>query len=495
MKHTKKLVSLLLTLVMVLSMSVNVFAAEKNSDEKGSITIENAVDGQTYSIYRLMDLESYSKDKAYSYKATEKWEKWLKTQTTYVSFDAQGYVSWVGDADAAAFAKAALAYAKENEIDPDAPEQTKTESGIVKFENLALGYYLVDSSLGILCSLDTTDNAVTMREKNEVPTVDKKVKEGDSWGSANTAKIGDTVKFMTTIHAKKGAQNYVLHDQMTEGLTLDPESIKVQVGESTLKKGEDYTVLTGNDVPEIKDSCTFEIKFTQAYLDTITKDTDIVVTYSAVLNEKAVIADETNNNKTKLDYGDNSSTEWSETTTKTFQFDIVKTDSNDKLLNGAEFELYTSKTGGEKIALVKEADGIYRVATVKESGTEGFTSAVIEAGKVTVKGLDAAIYWLEETKAPAGYNKLPGRVEVNLIDENDPTDGKNLTATMKMNGDVWEWEEGGVRIVNNTGTELPSTGGIGTTIFYAAGSVLVLAAVVLLVAKKRMNAEVRNEEN
>lgn len=494
MKHTKKLVSLLLTLVMVLSMSVNVFAAENGSAGKGSITIENAVEDQTYSIYRLMDLESYSKNEAYSYKAAEKWEAWLKTQTTYVSFDEQDYVSWVEGADAAAFAKAALAYAKENNIDPDAPKQTKTESGIVKFENLALGYYLVDSSLGILCSLDTTDDAVTMQEKNEVPTVDKKVKEGNNWGSESTVKIGDTVEFMTTIHAKQGAQNYVLHDQMTEGLTLDPDSIKVQVGESTLEKDKDYTVLTDNDVPEpeIKDSCTFEIKFTQAYLDTITEATDIVVTYSAVLNEKAVIADKTNDNKTKLDYGDNSSTEWSETTTKTFQFDIVKTDSAKKLLSGAEFELYTSKTGGEKIALVKEKDGSYRVATAEESGKEGFTSAVIEAGKVTVKGLDAAIYWLEETKAPAGYNKLPGRVEVNLIDETktDLPDGKNLTAT--MNGDKWE---GGVQIINNTGTELPSTGGIGTTIFYAAGSVLVLAAVVLLVAKKRMNAEVRNEEN
>lgn len=490
MKHTKKLVSLLLTLVMVLSMSVNVFAAEKNSDEKGSITIENAVEGQTYSIYRLMDLESYSKDKAYSYKATEKWEEWLKTQTDYVTFKDKKYVSWVEGADAAAFAKAALAYAKDKKIKNDG---TKTaESGIVKFENLALGYYLVDSSLGILCSLDTTDPNAEMQEKNEVPTVDKKVKEGDNWGSANTAKIGDTVEFMTTIHAKKGAQNYVLHDQMTEGLTLDPESIKVQVGESTLEKGKNYTVLTGNAVSETENQkCTFEIEFIQTYLDTITENTDIVVTYSAVLNEKAVIADKTNNNKTKLDYGDNSSTEWSETTTKTFQFDIVKTDSNNKLLNGAEFELYTSKTGGEKIALVKEADGIYRVATAKESGTEGFTSAVIEAGKVTVKGLDAASYWLEETKAPAGYNKLPERVEVNLIDENGPTDGKNLTAT--MNGE--NLEKGGVQIVNNTGTELPSTGGIGTTIFYAAGSVLVLAAVVLLVAKKRMNAEVRNEEN
>ena len=127
---------------------------------------------------------------------------------------------------------------------------------------------------------------------------------------------------------------------------------------------------------------------------------------------------------------------------------------------------------------MKEADGTYRVATGAEKNAEGFQPATIEAGSVTIKGLDSGIYYLEETKAPAGYNVLPGRVEVKI-------EGANLNATVTDN----TWTDGGVHVINQTGTELPSTGGIGTTIFYVLGSVLVVAAGVLLVTKKRMDGK------
>ena len=161
-------------------------------------------------------------------------------------------------------------------------------------------------------------------------------------------------------------------------------------------------------------------------------------------------------------------------------FDIIKTDSSKKVLTGAKFELYDAVTGGSKIDLVKVSDGVYRVATATEKSTEGFTSAVIEAGKATVKGLDAnTIYWLEETEAPAGYNKLASRVRVEIEEA-------NLTTT--MTGDTWATGNGGVQITNQAGTELPSTGGMGTTIFYVLGSILAVGAIVLLVTKKRMSA-------
>lgn len=484
MKHIKKFVSLLLTLVMVLAMASTTFAAQEGTLTGGSITINDAVPGQTYKAYQILYLESYNATSgAYAYKANSAWKSFIESNTVkgvYVNVDTQGYVTWVEGADVAEFAKLAQAEAAKKDADASATAPDASEGNAystVTFAGLNLGYYLVDTSLGTLCSLDTTNPSVVMEEKNEVPPIpDKQVKEDSTseWGESNTAQIGDTVEFRTTITAKKGAQNYVLHDQMSDGLTLDEQSIKVTVNGVRLEKGTAYTVVTNPT-----DGCDFEIQFTQTYLDTITQDAKIVVTYSAVLNDKAVIYPSGNLNKTKLDYGDNSSTEWDETKTYTFKFDIIKTDSNGKVLNGAKFELYDAQTEGKKIALVKESDGVYRVATATEKNAEGFTPAVIEAGKVTVKGLDAdTTYWLEETEAPAGYNKLSGRVKVEI---------KNSNLTTTMTGDTWADGNGGVQITNKTGAELPSTGGMGTTIFYIIGSVLVLAAVVLLIVRKRMS--------
>ena len=512
MKHTKKFVSLLLTLVMVLAMAGTTFAAQEGTLTGGSITINDAVPGQTYNAYQILYLESYSHTTdsqgnitatgAYAYKANRAWKEWLKTQTSYVTVDDQGYVTWVKGADVALFAKEAQAKATSSGITPDAtdtalPAAEGATYSTVTFNNLKLGYYLVDTSLGTLCSLDTTNPNVEMYEKNEVPVPEKKVQEDfdKHWGDRNTAQIGDTVNFKTTITAKKGAQNYVLHDKMSQGLTLIHDSISVEAKKVnateteqpiTLTEGQHYSVRVENlneneNRDKTKDGCDFEIVFTQDYLDTIQEDTVITVTYQAILNENAVISTNPNTNDTKLNYGEESKyeTDWKRTDTYTFMFDIIKTDSNGKVLNGAEFALYDAETAGNKIDLVKVSDGVYRVATADEKNANGFTSAVIEAGRATVKGLDAdTIYWLEEIEAPAGYNKLPGRVEVKI---------ENSNLTTNMTGDTWVDGNSGVHIINNTGAELPSTGGMGTTIFYIIGSVLVLAAVVLLIVRKRMS--------
>lgn len=471
MKRTKRIASVLLALVMALSLITTAFAA----GETGSITIDNAVVGQTYTIYQILDLESYdAKAGAYAYKATTAWNDFINSgaiKGTYVNVDAQGYVTWVKDADVAAFAKLAQKYVADHNI---ANQGTKTaDSTTVEFTNLDLGYYLVDSTLGTICSLDTTNPSVTIKEKNAAPTVDKQVQENSNgqWGDTNDANIGDTVNFQTIISAKKGAKGYVLHDKMSEGLTFNADSVKVKVGDQILKANEDYTLVT-----DCKDDCTFEIAFKQAYLDTITEDTSIVVTYSATLNEKAVIYPAPNTNETKLVYGEGSETTWDKTETFTYQFDLVKTKTDNTVLNGAEFKLYDAKTGGNEIALIDEGNGVYRVATAAEKAAEGFVSATIKAGKVTIKGLDSGTYYLEETKAPAGYNVLAERVEVKI-------DHANLTATVE--GDTYV--SGGVQVINQTGAELPSTGGIGTTIFYVVGGLLVVAAGVLLVTRKRMS--------
>ena len=475
MKLFKKLAGMLLAMIMVLSMSTVAFAAHGTNDNSGSITINDAEKGHTYNAYQVLVLESYNTDAgAYSYKANGDWNGWLKNQTQYVSIDDQGYVTWVGGTDAAnvaAFAKAALAHAKEVSITPDATETA--DSTTVAFTGLNLGYYLVDTTLGTLCSLDTAVSDVEMFEKNEQPPVKKEVKEDSTgnWGDENTAEIGQTVEFRSTIGAKPGAQGYVLHDVMSAGLTLDPNSI-VATG---LEKGQDansgdyHVVTTG-----LSDRCTFEVVFHQSYLDTITKDTDIVVTYSAVVNENAQVSSSANPNKTTLKYGEDSEFETvpSETETYTFKVDVVKTDDKNKVLDDAQFKLYDAKTGGNEIALVKVSDGVYRLAKDGETGVEYITTV---NGELEIKGFDANTnYYLEETKAPDGYNKLAERVEIAVKEA-------NLEASVS-NG---VWQNGGVHIVNKAGDLLPTTGGMGTTILYIIGGVLVIGAGAVLIIRRR----------
>ncbi len=466
MRHVKHLLSFMLAAVMALAMAATpAFATQGTNSDTGKITITNAEVGHTYKAYQVLVLESYNTEKgAYSYKANDDWAEWLKTQTKYVSIDDQGYVTWVKDADAAAFAKAALAHAEDAKITPDA---TKTAEGTtVEFTDLNLGYYLVDTTVGSLCSLDTTTPNVEMKEKNKVPPVEKQVQEDSnkSWGDSSTAEIGDTVPFKTTITADEGAQNYVLHDDLSAGLTLNKDSIKV----TGLTAGEHYTVTTDG----LGDGCDFHVTFSQDYLDSITDETKIEVTYTAVLNENALIADEDNPNKTRLEYGDGIYTEWDETKTYTYKVDVVKTDGSNVVLDGAQFKLFNAKTGGNEIALIKVSDGVYRLAKDGEKGVEYITTV---NGQLRIYGFDSDTYWLEETKAPDGYNKLAERVEITIKDANNEA---------TVDGGIWD--HGGVHVVNKAGSLLPTTGGMGTTIFYVAGGAIVIAAAATLVYRKRM---------
>lgn len=480
MKHLKKFIGAVVAALMVFAMTVTpAFAASGTNNDTGSITINDAEPGHTYNAYQVLVLESYDTDAgAYSYKANEDWAEWLKTQTAYVNIDAQGYVTWADGADVAAFAKAAIAHAKAASIEPAdtqlAPAAAEgAQYSTVTFSNLNLGYYLVDTTVGTLCSLDTTTPSATMEEKNELPPVKKEVKEDSTgnWGDENSAEIGDTVEFKTTITAKKGAESYVLHDVMSKGLTLNAGSIKVQVGGSDLAAGN-YTLKTSG----LNDGCTFEIEFAQSYLDTIAADTDIVVTYSAVVNENADIFDVPNTNKTKLVFGEDhrDETTWDETETFSYRVDIVKTDGDNKVLDGAEFKIYDAENDGNEVPVVKIADGQYRLAKENEQG-EVITTL---NGQVEIKGFDAnTTYWLEETKAPEGYNKLAARQKIAIVDA-------NLDATV----DGGTWTGGGVHVVNKAGNILPFTGGVGTTIFYVAGGAIVIAVAATLVYRKRMES-------
>lgn len=466
MKQLKKLASLILALVMVFGLAVNASAIDN-----GSITITNPTKGENYNAYQILYLESYNKDTGtYAYKANSEWAEWLKTQTAYVSIDDQGYVTWVDGADAAAFAKAAQAQLTGKTA---AGSVTANADGTsVTINNLQLGYYLVDSTMGTLCSLDTTNPSVEIIDKNEKPTIDKQVQEDSdsSWGDKNDADIGQTVNFKTIVHAKPGAKNYVVHDEMSAGLTFGSVT-SVKVGETALTVGEDYNVVTEN----LSDDCTFHIVFTKTYLDNITAKTDIVIEYTATLNEKAVIAG--NSNETWLDYGDNQHAETEHDTTTTYTWELpifkyTKDGETQKALAGAEFVLY--KGEGENKQYAQVADGKLTGWTANKADATTLVSGT--DGKIKVEGLDSDTYYLEETKAPAGYNKLAGPVMVVI-----GKDGAISVDNKPITGDV--------EVENKSGTELPETGGMGTTIFYVLGGVLVVGAAVLLVTKRRMNGE------
>ena len=474
MKHVKKLASVLLALVMALALTATAFA----EGETGSITINDAVVGQTYTIYQILDLESYNASaNAYAYKATTAWNTFINSDAikgTYVEVDAQGYVTWKDGADAAAFAKAAQKYAKDNSITNQG--SVTATSTTVSFTGLDLGYYLVDTTLGTLCSLDTTNPDVVMEEKNEVPTNVKTVEEDSTgnYGEKNDADIGQTVNFKSTITAQAGAENYVFHDTMSAGLTYTGVTGITLNG--TTVDASNYTVVKEG----LTDGCTFEVRFTQAFCDTLKANDQIVISYTATLNENAVIAGEGNPNTSKVSYGDSSNTKYtpdSQTKTYTWKIDVfkyTKDGETEKALADAKFTLSKNADGSNPIALVSEGNNVYRVAKTGETGT--VTEITTDAtGKFTIKGLDADTYYLTETAAPAGYNKLAGPVTI-VIGENGVVNG-----TTEAPQGVDE-----VKVLNQTGTELPSTGGIGTTIFYVLGGVLVVGAAVLLVTKKRM---------
>lgn len=484
MKLSRKILSLVLVLALAMVMGLATTAfAEKNegtTTKPGSITITNALKGETYNAYQILYLESYDAEKKiYAYKANSAWEDWLRTQDAYVSFDAQGYVTWVKDASAADFAKAAKGQLSGKTV---AGSVTPTADGPATISNLQLGYYLVDSTVGALCELNTTKPDVKIADKNERPTIEKKVQEDsdEKWGDVNDADIGQTVNFKSTVSAKPGARNYVVHDKMDSHLKFDSVT-SITAGSKTLTEGagNDYTVVTSG----LNDDCTFHIVFTETYLNSITADTNIVINYTAKLTSEAV-AGTGYVNETWLDYGDNQHTEHDTTTTYTWKLPIYKYYKNGeakKALAGAEFILYKGSDESNR-----------EYAQVTNGKLTGWTKEKTEAtklvsgddGMIAVEGLDADTYYLEETKAPGGYNKLAGPVKVE-ISHTVSVEGADMTHTLKQ--DTTNVER--VEIENKSGTELPSTGGIGTTIFYVLGSILVIGAVVLLIAKKRMSAD------
>jgi fimbrial isopeptide formation D2 family protein len=272
------------------------------------------------------------------------------------------------------------------------------------FSDLTLGYYLVDSTAGALCGLTTTDPDASINAKNGVPTIDKQVQEDltGMWGDVNTADIGQIVNFMSIIHVAPGAENYVLHDKMSTGLTFQQDLTKgrgvteikhiTSLGvETTLVLDTDYTVKTSTT-----DDCDFEVVFSDTLTAGLKANERLIVYYNAMLNRYAESGHtDGNKNESWLEYGEEHFTTHDETKTYTFSIDIVKTDAQNKLIDGAKFRIYDAATGGNEIEVVPlmEADDItpvrddngnpmYRRARADETGVE----IVVKDGHVTVVG-------------------------------------------------------------------------------------------------------------
>lgn len=511
MKLIKKIAAIMFAFMMVVSMSCNVKADEgttPTTGETGTITINNAIPEQTYTIYKILDLESYSPKEVngketgnFAYKPSSEWKSFIEGESVkdiYFTFDGE-YVSWKENADPAAFAKLALDYAKQDgsTVKTSTTNTAPTASAgqttsTVTFDKLSLGYYLVDSSVGTLCSLDTTKPTVEIKEKNGVPSVDKKVSntQNGTYATSNTASIGDTVYFKTTITAQPGAQNYVLHDKMDARLTFNESSVKVKLNKKKTNENKDLTntdyslVTTGLENTDPK--CTFHINFIQTLCDSLEVDDTITVTYSATLNENAVIAGEGNKNETWLKYGENNNLETNHSTTDTktfavnvFKFYKAKNDlTTEKGLPDANFTLSKNSDGTDPIKLINKGSNTYRVAKKDETNTITVVTTPAD-GKFTIQGLGAGTYYLTETKQPDGYNKLAKSVKVEIDVYGAITvDGKLITGVDKL-----------VKVENKTGTVLPSTGGAGTTMIYLVGAVLVLGSGVVLVTKRRVKGK------
>lgn len=457
MKSIKKLICMLFMLVLSV---VNVSAAEK-----GTITINKAIVNESYNIYKVLDLETYDKvNNHYIYRATNEWKAFLDEATDYLEVrneNGDKYYVWkdgVDKAKAKEFAEKAYKYAKDKNITPTMTKKANSKS--VKFDNLDLGYYLVDSSVGALLHLTTTNPTATVNEKNTLnPNVDKTVLENSTgeYGKENDDIIGSTINYKSTITTGAGYGSYVLYDKMDAGLTFNSNSVIVKIG-------DDVVDVNNYEVKTNVTGYTFVVEFNNEFIFKQPKNTNIDVYYTATLNKDATVEGDGNINETFLKYGNNIETDKKRTITYTYAFDIIKTNKEGVELTGAEFKLL-DKSGNEiKVVLKDEVSNTYIVATGNEIGVN------IKAGKATIEGLDKDSYKLKEVVSPEGYNKLTKPVEFRV---NGKTNVTIIERTL-------------VNVINYTGSELPETGGIGTKLFITSGLSLVLICGLVLVTKLRL---------
>lgn len=526
MKLIKKIAAIMFAFMMVFTLSSNVNAEETTGT--GKITIDNAIPGETYTIYKVFDLESFDGDN-YSYKVTnEKWKEFFKTGEgkTYVDINDYDGVTWKNEKTATQAEKESLAKELAPKMLKFAKDTANGIAGISKpassnnlvFERLSLGYYLVDSSVGALCGLTTTANEATIHEKNEKPTLNKYVNTYDvahpnhadrnSLKKNTTNEIGDMVWFTAEIDNFKGAEQLVFTDIMDSGLSLNGilnnqvllqvSLVKRNVTENVtdvdvenLRLNTDYTTVPGKEDGKDK----FTLQFTdEGYkkLEQYYENYVLRISYSATVNKSALI---NNENTATLKYGNNPNVITSNAYVGVLSIPVFKRKNDNTPLPKAEFSLYTTlddANNGVNPIEFKQDDSskeIYRKATNEETDTVKKITTN-NTGKFEFYGLKEGEYYLKEIKAPDGYNKLkePIKVTVTKKVDNDTkmVIGHSLNYKYGKNAGNGVTE---VQVINETGSLLPSTGGMGTTLIYLIGGALVLGSGIVLANKKRAKAK------
>lgn len=533
MKTFKKLASILLTVAMVMSLGITASAANSVN-----ITVNNPVDGATYSGYKLLDAttslkvenchatDAGHKSECYNiaYSVNDKYLEILKDVTHKTT--RREIIDYIGGLTGSATAIQGFAddvYGKLTSVAADEPDMTANFS-------VDSGYWLIVEKIAdadydgaySLVMLDTAGaHDIDIDTKRVAPTVTKAVSDdGITYGPAVDLQIGDTAYYQleATVPNPLGyaSYTYVIHDQASAGLDININSIEVKLNDingTVLTPANNYQVTSGSDCT---DGCTFHIQVN--IKNDLLKEGDILyITYQAKLNEQANIfasnddLTSANPNTVWLEYSNNpyNDGENGETaiTTEsvvyvwTFYLNVNKVDAAGTALQGAKFVLSKDGTLTEDQLKSPLADDVIAklIPLIADNGTytvaptdyEGAVVYEISAGTAKINGFkDLNQYYLYEIAAPAGYNKLDVPVKFQYsatYTEGQPTladefptvsiDGKEASQVLEAN------------VVNNTGTVLPSTGGTGTTIFFALGGGMVLVAIILLITKKRMGKE------
>lgn len=498
MKCTRKLASLLLALVMVFALATTAFAQDVTvTGGTGSITISNAAKGETYTIYKLFDATVNADGSSIAYTGTIP-----ESLKAYFSEDTNDYISATPEAkDGENMSEGLKTALKAWTATATAAATAESDGSALNFKELAYGYYVVTTTQGDqVISVDSTMPNVTIVDKNSSTP-----KDLSKTASSNDVSIGDTVtytvSFKTSNYYGAGTEakeivSYTIEDTLPEFLSnVTVTSIIVDNDGNNATAGDQFGVTAQFANKKIVIDWYDEVNNKFLYDNGAT----VTITYTAVVTDKAAIDGNGNTNKVTVTWttkgGDEPGPDKVETDETIFTYAIALKKVNNKgnALPGAvfEFPFYVKSTA--------DANGAYIYAGTTAGA--GLTNQITtpDSGVIVVKGVKSGSYEITEVTAPAGYNKLTAPVTVQAVKTSSTSthttvyldkDGNVVDVSAKeieVKVDIDTIAATAVVVVNKAGTELPSTGGMGTTVFYVLGTVLVLGAVVLLVTKKRMS--------
>ena len=455
MKNLKKVFALLIAMVMVLGMSTAAFAAGT-----GSITITppanvDTTQPITYNIYKVFDADASADGSKISYKLVEG-----KTAAPAgFSVDDAGNVTYAGAEGATDLTEADIA-AIADYVAGDKPVATVTSTGGADAvaTNLPNGYYYITTTTGTVVTIDSTKPDAKVDDKNTVPSVDKKITGAssiDDAGKKAIAQVGTEVTYTAEITVGKGQVGYVFKDTLGTGLEYVADSLTV----TGMTADTDYTLtVSGQNIT---------VTFKDASIEKLAEGDKISVTYKAKVTSDALQVNPAKNTAT-ISYGHDSqyTSKPSEAEVYNAKISVIKNDDQKQPLAGAGFVLKNADGKYYKVA-----DGAVTWVDAEADATE-YTSGADGKLDGEFTGLADGEYTLVEKTVPAGYNKALDQ-KITIVAKDFTADNLQQEAT----------------VVNKAGSVLPTTGGIGTMIFYVIGAILVIGAGVVLVTRRRMNIQ------